>query len=382
MKLRTAIILVFILSIDPCAEAQELRLARVASGLDRPVSIYAPADGSSRIFVVEQRGRVRLIVDGTLRGEMVLEITDRVSCCGERGLLDFTLDPAFASNGHAWVNYTDRSGDTVISRFTARAGMPNQLDPNSEHVVLRIPQPFSNHNGGQLRFGPDGKLWIGTGDGGSGGDPGNRAQRLDTLLGKILRIDVAGESYGIPEDNPFVSNPAARAEIWAYGLRNPWRFSFDRRTGDLWIADVGQGSVEEVNRLGAGSSGGENFGWRIMEGSSCFNPPGGCDPSDLVVPVVEYRHDEGCSVTGGFVYRGRSLPSLEGRYIFGDYCSGTVWSAERLGDGSWSREVLIETGLNISSFGEESDGELLILDHAGSLYRLEQVPQRRRPVRR
>lgn len=362
--------------------AQELRLRRLASGLDRPVSVYAPSDGSSRVYVVEQPGRVRLMVDGTLRTEPVLDIRHLVSCCGERGLLDFILDPAFAANGRAWVNYTDASGNTAIARFTARPENETRFDPQSQRIVLQIPQPFTNHNGGQLRFGPDGMLWIGTGDGGSGGDPGNRAQRLDTLLGKMLRLDVRGDSYQVPRDNPFIGSAGARPEIWSFGLRNPWRFSFDRRTGDLWIADVGQGAVEEVNLAPAGSSGGENYGWRIMEGSSCFNPSSGCNRAGLALPVVEYRHDEGCSVTGGHVYRGRSIRELEGRYIFGDYCSGTIFSATRRSDGSWSREILLRTSLNITSFGEQSDGEILILDHGGSLYRLERVPARRRPVRR
>ena len=384
MNLRTAIIVAFAtlaLGAEPGA-TQELRLTEVVRGLDRPVSVFAPADGSGRIYVVEQPGRVRLVVGGTVRSTPALDLTSRVSCCGERGLLDFTLDPAFASNGRAWVNYTDTGGDTVIASFTTRPSDPDQFDPASERIILRIPQPFSNHNGGQLRFGPDGKLWIGTGDGGSGGDPGNRAQRLDTLLGKMLRLDVSTGDLAIPEDNPFAGSTSALPAIWSYGLRNPWRFSFDRRNGDLWIADVGQGSIEEVNRALAGSAGGENYGWRTMEGSACFNPASGCNRAGLVLPVVEYRHDEGCSVTGGFVYRGRSIRSLEGRYVFGDYCSGTIWVATEQPGGSWVRDVLIQTTFNISSFGEQSDGELLVLDYGGALYRLERVPERRRPVRR
>lgn len=354
----------------------------LARGLEMPISIFAPRDGSQRVFVLEQRGRVRLVRGGTLLEAPVLDITDRVSCCGERGLLDLTFDPDFDVNQHVYVNYTDRSGDTVIARFTAADASAEQIDRSTERVLMKVQQPFGNHNGGQLRFGPDGKLYIALGDGGAAGDPGNRAQRLDTLLGKILRIDIDGDPYAIPSDNPFVGVDGARGEIWAYGLRNPWRFSFDRTTGDLWIADVGQGRVEEVDFAPSTSRGGENYGWRKMEGSSCFEPASGCRSPDLVLPVVEYEHDEGCSVTGGYVYRGRSHRELRGAYIFGDFCSGTIWTARRGEDGRWSREVLMRTALTITSFGETSAGEILVLDYSGTLYRLGSAAPRKRPVSR
>lgn len=362
--------------------AVDVRLTKIAEGFDRPVSVFAPIDGTGRIFIVEAPGRVRVLERKTLLPEPVLDISSRVSCCGERGLLDFTLDPQFATNGHAYVNYTNLAGHTVVARYTLAADGSGNFDPASERILLAVEQPFSNHNGGQTRFGPDGALYLALGDGGSGGDPGNRSQNLGTLLGKILRIRVGGDGYTIPADNPFVGTAGARGEIWAYGLRNPWRFSFDRRTGDLWIADVGQGSVEEINHQPAFSPGGENYGWRLMEGSRCFNPSSGCVRPELVLPVVEYEHDEGCSVTGGYVYRGRGLRELEGRYVFGDYCSGAIWTATRLEDGSWQRDLLIQTSLNIASFGEQADGELLVLDLSGNLYRMEREHRRRRGVRR
>ena len=383
-RLRRAIPIVAVAAfvLVPELAAVDVRLVRTADELDMPVSVFAPVDGTGRIYVVEQRGRVRLIERGSLRAEPVLDVSDRVTCCGEQGLLDFTLDPQFASNGHAYVNYTDEGGSTVVARYSLIPGSEESFDPTSERVLLTVAQPFRNHNGGQTRFGPDGALYIAIGDGGSGGDPGNRAQNPGTLLGKILRIRPSADGYTIPADNPFVGTPGARAEIWAFGLRNPWRFSFDRRTGDLWIADVGQGEIEEIDFQPAFSGGGENYGWRLMEGSQCFNPSSGCSRPDLVLPVLEYGHDEGCSVTGGYVYRGRSIRDLEGRYVFGDFCSGTIWVATRQGDGSWEKELLLQTTLNIASFGERADGEILVLDRNGALYRIEREGGRRRGVRR
>lgn len=365
--------------IAPAAlEAQNVRLVPVAGGFDQPVSVIAPHDGSRRIFVVEQGGRVILLRDGVRQAEPFLDIRSRVSCCGERGLLDMALDPSFELNGHVWVNYTNSAGNTVISRFTTAGAAASA---SSELVVLTVEQPFTNHNGGQLRFGPDGFLYIALGDGGSAGDPGNRAQRLDTLLGKLLRIDVRQGAYSIPAGNPFAGTAGARPEIWALGLRNPWRFSFDRDTGNLWIADVGQSRLEEVNLQPSSSGGGQNYGWRTMEGTSCYSPPSGCATTGLTLPVIEYGHGEGCSITGGYVYRGRAIPSLRGRYVFGDLCSGTIWAA-RASETGWQRELLLETTASITSFGETSAGELLVVDYAGTLYRIDPVPVKLRGARR
>ncbi len=360
------------LALSAAAAAQApLSLELVAGGLARPLGLVAPGDGSGRLFVVLQGGRILVLADGTVLPEPFLDLSDRVSCCGERGLLGLAFHPGFAANGLFFVNYTDTGGDTVIARFAASAD-PDRADPTSEFEVLTYAQPFANHNGGQLAFGPDGYLYVGSGDGGGAGDPGDNGQSLDTLLGKLLRIDVDGSPYAVPPDNPFVGDVDARPEIWAYGLRNPWRFSFDRSTGDLFVGDVGQSSREEIDFQPAASRGGENYGWRRMEGSLCFDPPSNCDDGTLVVPILEYGHEEGCSVTGGFRYRGRAVPELVGVYLFANFCSGTLWGATEAG-GVWSAAVLAETGLAVSSFGEDEAGELYLthLDaEDGALYRL------------
>ncbi|MGH9464810.1 MAG: PQQ-dependent sugar dehydrogenase, partial [Thermoanaerobaculia bacterium] len=354
------------------AQAPPFSLERVVGGLARPLGLVAPGDGSGRLFVVLQGGRILVLAaDGSLRPEPFLDLSDRVSCCGERGLLGLAFHPDFESNGLFFVNYTDPQGDTVVSRFAVSAD-PDRADPTSERGVLTYAQPFANHNGGHLAFGPDGYLYIASGDGGGAGDPQNNGQSLDTLLGKLLRIDVDGSPYAIPPDNPFIGDPEARPEIWAYGLRNPWRFSFDRATGDLFVGDVGQSSREEIDFQPVASGGGENYGWRRMEGSLCFDPPSNCDDDSLVPPILEYGHDAGCSVTGGFRYRGGSVPQLAGVYLFADFCAGTLWGATEEG-GVWSATVLAETGLAVSSFGEDEAGELYLthLDaEDGAVYRL------------
>jgi hypothetical protein len=290
--------------------------------------------------------------------------------------------PNYESNGYFYVNYTDTGGDTVIARYTV-SNNPNLADPVSGFTVLTIAQPYSNHNGGQLQFGPDGYLYIGMGDGGDAGDPDNFAQNPDSLLGKMLRIDIDSEiPYGVPPDNPFISDEKVRAEIWALGLRNPWRFSFDRSTGDLFIGDVGQNSWEEIDYQPAGSSGGENYGWRLMEGNSCFNPSSSCNNGSLTLPVLEYSHDFGCSVTGGYRYRGKDNPLLSGFYIYGDFCSGKIWGAKPGADGKWSAEELLDTNLNISAFGEDENGELYVAHRAaagGSVYRIVQTAPKFNP---
>ncbi len=347
-----------------------IELQPIVSGLNRPVYLTHAGDGSGRLFIVEQGGRIRLLKDGQLLERPFLDIRSLVSCCGERGLLSVAFHPRFSENGFFYVNYTDRRGDTVIARYQV-SNNPDVATTRGARTLLTISQPFPNHNGGQLQFGPDGFLYIGTGDGGAAGDPRNNAQNLQSLLGKILRLDVdAGQRFGIPPDNPFVGQSGVREEIWAYGLRNPWRFSFDRQTGDLYIADVGQDRWEEIDYQPADSPGGENYGWRIMEGFHCFNPPSNCDQSGLTLPIHEYSHGEGCSVTGGYVYRGHEIPELVGVYLFGDFCSGTIWGLQQVEPGVWERVVLLHTELQLSSFGEDESGELYAIDLRGTVYRI------------
>ncbi len=355
-----------------------LVLQRLTAGLRSPVDVQSPPGDRTRLFVVEQGGRIRSLRDGTLREQPFLDVSGRISSGGERGLLGLAFHPGYAGNRRFFVNYTDTAGDTVIAEFRASAD-PDLADAQSEIVLLRVDQPFANHNGGGLAFGPDGKLYVGLGDGGSGGDPLGNGQSLDTLLGKLLRLDVdAASPYAIPADNPFVARPGARGEIWAYGLRNPWRFAFDRVGGDLFIGDVGQGRREEID-VGLGARrGGENYGWNVTEGSLCFAPASGCDMRGLTLPVLDYDHGQGCSVTGGVVYRGCRMPGLQGTYFYGDYCTGFVRSF-RL-DGGRAVEARdwtagLGTGLaQVSSFGLDADGELLVLDYDGELYRLVPAP--------
>lgn len=343
----------------------------VIGGLQRPLGMAAPADGTGRLFVLEQTGRVQIVQPGQLLPTPYLDITDRVgSTANEQGLLGLAFHPRYAENGFFYVNYTDLNGDTVIASFQVSPDDPNRADPGSEKRLLSISQPFPNHNGGEVTFGPDGYLYLGLGDGGSAGDPQGNGQSLDTLLGKILRIDVDnGEPYAIPPNNPFAGG-GGRAEIWAYGLRNPWRFSFDRLSGDMYIGDVGQNQIEEIDFLPAGSPGGANFGWDFFEGSSVYE---GAPPSDLqlIPPVAEYRHDMGCSVTGGVVYRGSRLPAWQGVYLFGDYCSGMVWGLMRDAQGSWQYNTLFGPIGRIASFGQDELGEVYLIDQGGILYVLD-----------
>jgi glucose/arabinose dehydrogenase len=344
----------------------------IITGLNKPVAITHAGDGSNRLFITQQRGRIRIYEGGQVLPTPFLDIRDRVSCCGERGLLSAAFHPNYPSNGFFYINYTNTEGNTVIARYTVSSD-PNVADPNSATLLREIPQPFANHNGGQLQFGPDGYLYIGMGDGGSEGDPQNNAQDLGTLLGKMLRIDVEGGSpYAIPPDNPFVGNSEARDEIWAWGLRNPWRFSFDPLKGHLFIADVGQGEREEINFQPAGSPGGENYGWPRMEGTQCFKPSTGCNDGTLTLPVIEYEHDLGCSVIGGYRYRGTQLPHHYGTYFYGDFCSGRIWGARRDGQGRWvSTELLNPPAFMISTFGENERRGLFVADYAsGTIYRL------------
>ncbi|MGB8982004.1 MAG: PQQ-dependent sugar dehydrogenase, partial [Anaerolineales bacterium] len=329
-------------------------------GLQRPVDLQS--DGSGRLFVIEKAGRIRIIENNQLLATPFLDVTDRVgSSSNEQGLLGLAFHPRYAENGRFFVNYTDLNGDTVIARFQV-SGDPNAADPNSEVKLLGVDQPFANHNGGVLAFGPDGYLYAGLGDGGSQGDPRGNAQNTGVLLGKVLRLDVdSAEPYAVPGDNPFGN------EVWAYGLRNPWRLSFDRSTGDLYIADVGQGEWEEIDFLPAGSPGGANFGWDHREGAHDYEGGG---PEGMLDPIAEYSHSEGrCSVTGGYVYRGASLPEWNGIYLYGDYCTGFIWGLLRSGD-SWQEQMLFDTQVTITSFGQDSAGEVYLVGDNGEIYQL------------
>jgi glucose/arabinose dehydrogenase len=351
-------------------EAAAYTWQEVMSGLASPVGLAQAGDGSGRLFILEQSGVILVWQNGSILPQPFLDIRQRVGSDGsERGLLGLAFHPQYAQNGYFYINYTDLSGNTVIARYQVSSDDPNRAQADSEIRLLQVTQPFANHNGGEVTFGPDGFLYLGLGDGGSGGDPYGNGQSLGTLLGKILRLDVNnGDPYSIPASNPF-ANGGGLPEIWAYGLRNPWRFSFDHLTGDLYIGDVGQNSWEEIDFLPAGSPGGTNFGWNIMEG---FHPYQGSAPAggDLTPPVVEYGHDMGCSVTGGVVYRGERLPGWQGVYLFGDYCSGNVWGLLRDPQGNWQSRLLFETPARITSFGEDESGEVYMVDYGGRVYTL------------
>ncbi len=343
-----------------------LRLTELAVGLQRPLALAPVPDGSGRLFVAEQEGRVWILdAEGKRRRRPFLDLSGRLPCCGGQGLLGFVPHPDFGDNGFVFINYTDAGGDNVISRLRAAGPGRDRAQRSSERELYRIQQPTPGHNAGQLAFGPDGYLYLGSGDGSNGGDPGNNAQSLASPLGKILRFDVTTVPATAPPDNPFVGDPEALPEIWAYGFRNPWRFSFDRTTGDLLVGDVGQQRTEEINFQPAASGGGENYGWRLKEGSDCFEPAEDCDDGALTAAIIEYGHDLGCSVTGGFRYRGRREAPLRGLYVYGDFCSGTIWGARPNANGRWVSRVLEESGLPIVSFAETEAGELLLLDFSG-----------------
>lgn len=345
---------------------------QIAGNLLRPIGLANAGDGLGRLFIIEQAGVIRVLQDGDLLPVPFLDISDQVDCCGERGLLGLAFHPEYARNGEFFVHYSDLNGDTVLARFQVDlAERPDQADPDSQVIILRVAQPYGNHNGGTVAFGLDGYLYLGLGDGGSGGDPLGNAQNLDSLLGKLLRLDVdSGDPYAIPPDNPYAQGGGA-PEIWTSGLRNPWRFSFDRLTGDLFIGDVGQSSWEEIDFLPAGGPGGANFGWNYREGAHPFSassPPGELLLTD---PVAEYGRDQGITVIGGVVYRGGQLPEWEGIYLYGDYGSGFIWGLFQGADGSWRNAVLFETGSSITSFGQDENGEVYYVDLAGNLFRLD-----------
>jgi glucose/arabinose dehydrogenase len=366
-------------TISPSAQqtqpaAGEIQLEPFAEGLGSLTFATHAGDGLGLLYVVEQRGVIRIVdSDGSVRDEPFLDISDRVSSDGEHGLLGLAFHPDYSANGRLFVDYTDTegAGNTHVAEF-ARSGEA-AADPASERDLLTIEQPFANHNGGMLAFGPDGYLYVSTGDGGSAGDPRGNGQNRSTLLGAILRIDVDAEGdapYGVPPDNPFVDQADAAPEIWHYGLRNPWRFSFDRQTDALFIGDVGQGTWEEIDVAAAGE-GGINFGWNLMEGPVCFSAR--CDETGLTVPVASYRHDNGCTVVGGYVYRGASFPELAGRYLLVDYCSGNLWTLDSqlaLETGQAPITQVAHADTNPTAFAEDEAGELYLIGQNGIIERI------------
>jgi glucose/arabinose dehydrogenase len=356
-------------SVGTLADPGSFRWALVVDGLLKPLDLQHAGD--ERLFVVEQRGMIRIVEGSELLAEPFLDIRDIVNDGGnEQGLLGLAFHPHFAENGWFFVNYTDSSGHTVVARIQAPFET-FKADPNSLQEILRFEQPFANHNGGGLAFGPDGYLYIGTGDGGSANDPMGNGQDRNTLLGKLLRLEVdSSEPHAIPPDNPFADG-GGLPEIWAYGLRNPWRFSFDRLTGDLYIGDVGQNEWEEVNFQPAHASGGANYGWNLREGAHPFTSE---ITEGLTEPLAEYSHSPECSVTGGVVVHDASLPEWNGVYLYGDFCSGVVWGLLHQADGSWQSATLFDTNFRIASFGEDWYARVYLLDHNGAVYRLERTP--------
>ncbi|HEU4724682.1 MAG TPA: PQQ-dependent sugar dehydrogenase, partial [Candidatus Eisenbacteria bacterium] len=348
----------------PPPAASDYEAERVLVGLAAPVDLQAPPGDTSRVFIVEQPGRIRIAKNGALQTRPFLDVISLVSTGGEQGLLGMAFHPQYATNGRFFIHYTDVAGDTRLAEYHVSSD-PDSAVPTAT-PILSFEQPFENHNGGQIAFGPDGYLYMALGDGGSGGDPQGNGQSLSTLLGKILRIDVDhGAPYTSPSTNPFASQAGARGEIWSYGLRNPWRFSFDSQTGAMWIGDVGQGEWEEIDYEPA-ATGGRNYGWKKMEGSHCYPPGSACDPTGLTRPVLEYPHGSECSVTGGYVYRGSAMPELAGTYFYGDFCSGLIRSA-KIGPGETITDARDWTGVlrrasggalnQLSSFGLDARGE-------------------------
>jgi glucose/arabinose dehydrogenase len=361
---------------NPAAVRVDLRpYVEVPGG---PLAITWPDDGSRRLFIASQGGRAWVIRDGARVQAPLLDLRAIITTGGERGLLGIATHPGFAADPRVFVDYTDHNGDTVVASYVMDPGNPDRLDPASARALLHVGQPYPNHNGGALAFGPDGDLYVSLGDGGSGGDPHGNGQRLDTTLGKILRIDVDhpsnGRAYGIPAGNPFVGDPFAHPEIWLYGLRNPWRMSFDRATGDLWIGDAGQNVWEEVDVARAGV-GGLNYGWNRMEGDHCYPPGSHCDRTGLTKPVAEYSHDGGaCVVIGGAVYRGDAFPILRGGYLYSDFCTGTIWALDAAATHPKPAVVGAHAG-QIAAYGEDQAGNLYAASLDGTIYRVTAAPR-------
>jgi len=390
-------ILILMLSFLLQAEEPSLSSTLIADGFKKPIFITSHPENSKFLYVVEQAGKIIIINNGKKLDEPFLDITDRVVRPGrpgdERGLLGFAFHPDYAKNKKFYVNYINDDGFTIVSEFSAQSNL--KANSLSERTVFNLKQPYGNHNGGHMQFGPDNYLYISIGDGGKRGDPLNAGQDLNTLFGKIIRIDINKVPYGIPKSNPYYGQKNKRGEIWAWGFRNVWRFSFDRKIGDIYYGDVGQNKWEEINYEPYNSKGGNNYGWRIMEASKCYNPEKNCDEKGLTLPIHEYPNDanymvvlgggsqtnsDGCSVTGGYVYRGSKIKGLNGYYIFGDYCSGNIWTFKVINDKATSltnrtKEINLGNGeftTYISSFGEDADGELYIVEYNGGIYKIDQ----------
>jgi glucose/arabinose dehydrogenase len=361
-----------VLAADSGTAPKNIKFEVTVSGLSDPLLLTHAGDGSNRLFIVQRGGKILIFKNGALNPTAFLNVAVLITTSGsEQGLLGLAFDPNYETSGQFYIAYTAPSRAITLARYHVSSGDPDQADQFSGEVLLSIPKSFTNHNGGMLAFGPDGFLYMSTGDGGSGGDPDNNGQSRKTLLGKILRLDVNGSPpYSIPSSNPFYnsSNPAVKKEIWAYGLRNPWRFSFDRLTGDLYIGDVGQNTQEEVDFQPASSAGGENYGWRILEGNLCYNSTSCTPPPNYVSPVAAYDHGAndsiGCSVTGGYVYRGANFPTLAGTYLYGDFCTGRLWGLTKTTGNQWASLLITDTDYLISSFGEDEQGEIYLTDYA------------------
>lgn len=389
-------ILFLLTSLFLYAKEPMLASIKIADGFTKPVYVCQPPGDNKRLFVLEQKGVIKIIKNGKKVRKPFADLRDRIhnpiKPGDERGLLGMAFHPNYQSNGFVYINYTDEDDHTIVSRFSVST-VPDRLDKKSENVLIKLKQPFSNHNGGHMVFGADGYLYISVGDGGKFGDPFNNAQNLETLFGSILRIDVdKGDPYAIPKDNPFINVEGAKGEIWFYGLRNVWRFSFDRETGDVYLGDVGQNLWEEIDFAAMEDAGGQNFGWRVMEGNHCYNPKEDCEPTG-VLPIFEYPNDanymkvltgmdepnvDGCSVTGGYVYHGSAISELQGTYFFADYCSGNIWTfKEKNGKATEFQNRTEEISLGgggftnyISSFGEDNKGELYIVDYSGIIFKI------------
>ena len=363
-------------------DAQNVQLTLIADGFDRPLFVTHASDGSGRLFIVERTGNIRILLDGNFLSEPFLDASDVADWLfsfnekanySENGLLGLAFHPNYAENGYFFIYYTDGEGDSALARYRVSAADPNRADADSGQVILTVDQPHEWHNGGMIAFGPDGYLYLGLGDGGGHGDPCDHGQRRDELLGSILRLDVGVSEvadYSAPSDNPYVSNDFAKPEIWAYGLRNPWRFSFDRVTGDLYIGDVGQEQWEEINYQLASSAGGENYGWKAYEGLSRYDDKTVLALEETALPAFVYSHNEGISITAGYVYRGEAIDDLYGVFLFGDFGSGRIWTIYRREDGGWQVNEYMDTEHFISSFGEDEAGELYLVDYfTGSVWK-------------
>ena len=401
MKMYMKKIILLIIPLLLFAEEKNLSSVLIADGYKKPVFITSSPNNAKLLYIVEQAGLIKIINDGKKLSRPFFDINKRVVNPNrpgdERGLLGFAFHPNHTNNGKFYINYMDNDGNTIVSEFSTNSEL--RANHKSERIILKLKQPYGNHNGGDIQFGPDGYLYISIGDGGKAGDPLNAGQDLSSLFGKIIRIDIEQKPYGIPKSNPFFGQKDKREEIWAWGLRNVWRFSFDKQTGDKYLADVGQNKWEEVNFEPASSKGGLNYGWRIMEANHCYDPKENCPTEGLIKPIIEYPNDanhpafafriieelsfsetdvEGCSVTGGYVYRGQKIKSMQGQYIFGDYCSGNIWTlkvvnGKAINFKNRTEEINIGGGeftTYISSFGQDSDGEIYIIDYNGGIYKL------------